>query len=155
MITQSWVDVRDAIKLVLENLGLPIVHPFPRVDPTHDIQRWRNLMETNSRMDAWTILRTSAPVTIHSNCGLRVLHQVTIRGVLSLSDEDASQDEFDNKIDSILVALYPHLSLSGVATLQGPAQLALEDIRIYADTIIHYAEITTQVDQTVMVTGKT
>jgi hypothetical protein len=111
-------------------------------------------MTTNTRIDAWTILRTGAFTRMINNCEIEVLHQVTIRAILEHSDQDATQDEFDDRIDAVMLALYPQLSLTQNATIQGPASLAVEDFRIVADTVCHYCEITTVVNQTVMVTGK-
>lgn len=111
-------------------------------------------MTTTSRIDAWTILRTGGFTRYLTNCEVEILHQVTIRGILELDDENSSQDEFDIRVDALMVKLYPAVSLEGNATLQGPAALPVEDIRIFADTVLHYAEITTVVNQTVLVTGR-
>jgi hypothetical protein len=137
--------------------GIPsvhIVHSFPRIEKTNQVARWKKFMTTTNRMDAWTILRTAAFTRYLTTCDVEVLHQVTVRGMLELNDEQASQDEFDATIDAIMLTLYPSVNLSGQATLQGPAQLAEEEIRIFADTVVHYAEITTVINQTVHVVGR-
>ena len=152
--SQTWGPLRDQIKTIVEGVsGVQIVHAFPRIEQKNHIARWKQFMTTNSRIDAWTVLRTAAFTKYLTTCEVEVLHQVTVRGMLELSDQDSSQDEFDTRVDAVMLALYPTVSLSGNATHQGPAALSVEDIRIFADTIVHYAEITTVVNQTVMVTG--
>lgn len=151
----SWIAIRDEIKPIVEGVStVKIVHPFPRIETSNQVARWKKFMMTSSRMDAWTILRTAALTRFLTGCEIEVLHQVTVRGMLELNDEHATQDEFDINVDAIMLALFPRVSLSGQATLQGPAALAEEDIRIFADTVIHYAEITTVVNQTVRVSGQ-
>lgn len=152
--TQDWIATRDQLKLVIEATGIQIVHPFPRLEGTNHVGRTKEFMLTNDRIHAWTILRSGSINRIRTTCEIEVLHQATVRGMLQHSDEDATQDEFDVEIDTIMAALYPQLSLSGTATLQGVAQLPIEEFRIFADTTVHYAEITTVVNQTVLVTGK-
>ena len=153
--SQSWVAVRDAIKPIVESVsGVQIVHAFPRIEQKNHIARWKRFMTTTSRIDAWTILRTGGATRYITTCEVEMLHQVTIRGILELDDANSSQDEFDIRVDALMVKLYPAVSLDGNATLQGPAALPVEDIRIFADTVLHYAEITTVVNQTVLVTGR-
>jgi hypothetical protein len=154
--TQDWASIRDAIKAVVAGVsGVEIVHGFPRLDNSSRVGSWKELMTTNSRIDAWTILRTGAPVNQLTGGCLEVFHQVTIRAVMEHRDEDASQDEFDARLDAVMMALQPHITLTGTATHKGPAQLLVEDFRIVAETLVHYAEITTVVNQTVTVTGIT
>lgn len=151
---QNWIANRDKLKLVIEATGIQIVHAFPRLEGTNHVGRTKEFMLTDDRIHAWTILRSGAINRYSTMCEIEVLHQTTVRGMLQHSDENATQDEFDAEIDTIMTALYPQLSLGGNATLQGPAQLPIEEFRIFAETVVHYAEITTVVNQTVMVTGK-
>lgn len=153
--SQNWIAIRDKIKPIVEGVStVEIVHPFPRIETSNHVSRWKQFMQTSNRMDAWTILRTAAFTKYLTTCDIEVLHQVTVRGMLQLNDERATQDEFDINVDAIMLALYPAVNLSGQVTLQGPAQLVEEDIRIFADEVIHYAEITTVVNQTVHVVGR-
>lgn len=154
--SQSWTTIRNQLKTIVEGVsGIQIVHGFPRIDSTNNAARWLKMFQTTKRVDAWTILRTGALTTMITNCEVEVRHQVVIRGLYSHDDFNESQDAFDDRVDAIMLALYPNLTLGANATHQGPAVLSLEELRYASDTLVHYAEITTQVFQNVMVTGKT
>lgn len=152
--TQDWLSIRDAIKTIIEGVsGVKIVNAFPRIEARNHPGRWKQFFMTSSRIDAWTVLRTGAFVTQQTGGCVQIEHQVVIRGMLEHNDEKATQDEFDAKVDVIMLALYPNITLAGNATFQGPPNLTIEEIRQASETIIHYAEITTVVNQTITVTG--
>jgi hypothetical protein len=149
LVAVDWISIRNDLIPVVQGAGIEIVHSFPRVDDQQHTNRWLERMRTTSKIDAWTILRTSAPTVPFTTCEHKVLHQVLVRGMLQHSDEEATQDDFDRTVDAVLTALFKEFNLSDAVTLQGPAQLAESSLRQVGDTVVHFAEITTVVEQVV------
>ncbi len=152
---QDFTPVRsELVTLLNATTGIEVVNSFPRFDNRNHIGRARTRQVTTARLHSWTIIRSGATTRWITNCEVEVLHQVTLRGMLEHSDQDATADEWDDLLDAVMNALYPTLTLSGNATIQGPPQLSANEYVYWADTLVHFAEITTVVNQTVLVENK-
>ena len=144
----NWVHTRDEIAKLLRE-KVTIVHNFPRLEKDHHIGRWRKLMSDTKEINAWTILRSSMVNSFGTCQQIYTTTNVMLVGLLQHNDETASQDVFDNTIDTVLETFFKHHKLDDSIDIQGPAQLQLEELRQVADTPVHYCEVTIQVQQTV------
>lgn len=145
-----WIEVRDALVVVLKEVpGVAQVHSFPRVEKDRHISRWRQLMSDTQRINAWTVLRTSAISRLGACKQVFLDTNALLVGILEHSDEGASQDEFDSIIDEVLLTFFKAFRLTKNIDYQGPAELQVSELRQVANTPIHYCEIAIQVHQTV------
>lgn len=138
----DWIAVRDGLaNLLTEVPGVNIVHNFPRLQKDGHIGRTAKLMTDQKRINAWTVYRDSASAEYQTCQEILVTHDAVFIGFMEHNDEFSTQDEFDRLVDSILEKFNAHYRLDGAVEIQGPAQLTTEELRQYANTTVHYAEI--------------
>ena len=139
----NWVSIRNELKAELLSVpGIKIVHGFPRIVKDDTIVRWLKLMIDQSEINAWTILRESQQVEYLTGGDVFVGIDILLLGMLEHSESKNSQDVFDEVVDNVVEKFWKNFNLAGTVTIQGPAQIRLEELRQVADKVVHTAEVT-------------
>lgn len=139
----DWKKIRDGLVEKLQAVpGVTIVHDFPKIEKDHNLGRQAKKNVDNRRFNAWTVLRSSCAGSYQTCQEIVYTHTAAFIGMLTYNQEESSQDEFDALLDTIIEAFNQDYRLGDVVEIQGPAQLIAEELRQYANTTVHYAEIT-------------
>lgn len=104
--------------------------------------------DSSNRIHGWTVSRTKTPAVRSAMPIVMRHHTFTIRGVMGLKDEDATEKTFQNLVEDLQDAFEDQYRLGGYAENSGPLQVEVVENRMFCNKVLcHYARLTYEVKE--------
>lgn len=147
----NYTTIRDEIKTILNtvtDIGTVIDWPKSSIDPDIFKQNYLNVdAEGVTEIRAWAIARRAVRIDYGAdNSGSHgryaKFNDISIFGLMSVDDERATWDTFNDLIDAVITAIIPQITLNGsVFVMRSPWTVTPIDQRDVGGRILHYVEI--------------
>lgn len=142
----KYLEIVGAIKAVLTALECGKVHTYARITTN-----WSKYIEffrdTDKTIRGWEITRAEVPESLKGAYFRH--HRMVLRGHLGIQDEKESDLEWQVLLDDICEAFRAEVPTASRTWLYGngtnpseaPAQIRVNDQRLFGSVLCHYAEV--------------
>jgi len=95
----------------------------------------------------WTVSRERVDETWLTNKEVVRVHHFKIRGYYGCKDSSATEDTFQNLLDTVSNKWREEFDMEGTAEQRTPLQFPMIDHRLFSGVLCHYAECTVAVTE--------
>jgi len=137
----AYSDIRAEIGTILAAVsGIGVVHDYRRW--TNREEEFKTFYESNSIINGWEYTRRGFSDNFEST-GPRYerIHDFLIVGYYGLDDSAASEKANDTLVESIASAFRAKPDLNGKCQMHEFIQGEVIELRMFADTLVHYTEL--------------
>lgn len=103
--------------------GVGAVHDYERYSRSYS--EWIELMSDSNIVNGWTVSRESTQAERETVATIKNRHLFRIKGYYKLDDPNASEQTFQNLLDSIRAAFFNKKTLNGAAMNSDPVTVDL------------------------------
>lgn len=148
----SLAEIRAGLKGALEDV--------PRIGLVTDYEPWARREEDFRRyffdpalgyILGWSITRQATTEVDDTHDENTATHLMVIRGYRALADGAATEKDFQDLIETVRarLRLEQRARFGKICLAVGPPQVRTVEARLFADYLVHYVEITQQVQEAI------
>lgn len=120
----------------------------------HEYERWAAnwkdylaFFKEGSKIKGWTITRTKTPETSKTPSTNTRIHTFIIRGYYSLDDSEATEETFQDLIESIATAFRTEPTINGTAFDSSPLQVDTVAAVMFSNVLCHFCQLRLDVEE--------
>ena len=144
----AFKEVRDEIETILKDVAkIGKVHAYRRHSTFWD-EYFRDHVEAG-QINTWEITRTATAqelINVQGSVGTEPYfhdtHSVLIIGRMALKDDEKSEQDFQELVDSVVAKFRVNNLLNNKVLLPKQAQVLVIEHRTFGGILVHYCEIT-------------
>jgi hypothetical protein len=135
-------DIINAVQSIVQGVAkVGQVHAYRRAVATESDFLALYKDEATGMVRAWDITRENTASIDYTVGETQETHLIVLRGYMSVSDKDATEQTFQNLVEDVRTALRAKRNLNGKVLTTTPAQARTVAAATIGSVLCHYAEL--------------